>query len=81
MASVSVLGSGSWGTALAIHLARLGKEVTLWARNANVASLRTAGEHTACHPGFPFPESLTLRTTSNRHAEPMRSWCRARRTR
>ena len=61
MASVAVLGSGSWGTALAMHLARLGKDVTLWARNAQtVASLRAAGEHTACHPGFPFPESLTV---------------------
>ena len=60
MASVAVLGSGSWGTALAMHLARLGNDVTLWARNAQtVASLRAAGEHTACHPGFPFPESLT----------------------
>jgi glycerol-3-phosphate dehydrogenase (NAD(P)+) len=60
MAAVSVLGSGSWGTALAMHLARAGKPVTLWARKPEtVATLRAAGEHTACHPGFPFPASLT----------------------
>jgi glycerol-3-phosphate dehydrogenase (NAD(P)+) len=60
MAAVSVLGSGSWGTALAMHLARAGKPVTLWARKPEtVAALRAAGEHTACHPGFPFPASLT----------------------
>lgn len=30
---VTVLGGGGWGTALAVHLARLGKHVTLWARD------------------------------------------------
>jgi glycerol-3-phosphate dehydrogenase (NAD(P)+) len=60
MGAVSVLGSGSWGTALAMHLARTGKPVTLGARRPEtVAALRGAGEHTACHPGFPFPASLT----------------------
>ncbi len=33
-ASVAVVGAGSWGTGLAIHLARLGKRVHLWARDA-----------------------------------------------
>ena len=31
---VAVLGSGGWGTALAVHLGRLGKDVRLWARDA-----------------------------------------------
>lgn len=30
---VAVLGSGGWGTALAVHLARAGREVRLWGRN------------------------------------------------
>lgn len=30
MSSVAVLGAGSWGTTLAVHLAGLGHEVTLW---------------------------------------------------
>ena len=34
--SVAVLGAGSWGTALAIHLARTGHEVRLWARDPGV---------------------------------------------
>ena len=60
-ASVSVLGSGSWGTALAIHLARTGHAVTLWARNPDTADqLRTAGEHSKCHPGVAFPVGLSL---------------------
>jgi glycerol-3-phosphate dehydrogenase (NAD(P)+) len=32
-ASIAVLGAGSWGTALAIHLARIGHDVRLWARD------------------------------------------------
>ena len=32
MNSVNVIGAGAWGTALAIHCARLGLEVCLWAR-------------------------------------------------
>lgn len=31
-ASISIFGAGSWGTALATHLAEEGREVTLWAR-------------------------------------------------
>jgi glycerol-3-phosphate dehydrogenase (NAD(P)+) len=58
-ASVSVLGSGSWGTALAIHLARTGHPVLLWGRSSEAAArLRAAGEHSRCHPGVPFPEGL-----------------------
>jgi glycerol-3-phosphate dehydrogenase (NAD(P)+) len=34
---VSVLGAGSWGTALALHLARIGHDVRLWARDAGLA--------------------------------------------
>ncbi len=31
-----MLGSGSWGTALAVHLARLGHRVALWARKPEI---------------------------------------------
>ena len=30
---VAVLGAGSWGTALAVHLARIGRDVRLWGRD------------------------------------------------
>ncbi len=33
---IAVVGAGSWGTALAAHLARGGQRVTLWARNAAI---------------------------------------------
>jgi glycerol-3-phosphate dehydrogenase (NAD(P)+) len=34
---ITVVGAGSWGTALAVHLARGGERVTLWARQPEVA--------------------------------------------
>lgn len=37
MKTVAVLGAGSWGTALAVHLARLDHDVRLWARDAHLA--------------------------------------------
>jgi glycerol-3-phosphate dehydrogenase (NAD(P)+) len=33
MQAVTVLGAGSWGTAIAVHLARVGHDVRLWARD------------------------------------------------
>jgi glycerol-3-phosphate dehydrogenase (NAD(P)+) len=35
---LSIIGAGSWGTALSHHLARKGHEVLLWAREPEVAS-------------------------------------------
>ena len=37
MKQVAVLGAGSFGTALAVHLARLGHDVKLWARDPALA--------------------------------------------
>ncbi|HXH05054.1 MAG TPA: NAD(P)H-dependent glycerol-3-phosphate dehydrogenase [Vicinamibacterales bacterium] len=40
-ARIAVLGGGSWGTALAAHLGRLGHDVALWARDGDlVADIR-----------------------------------------
>ena len=33
MRTVTVLGAGSWGTALSVHLGRIGHDVRLWARD------------------------------------------------
>ena len=30
MSNIAIIGSGSWGTAIAIHLARLGNNVKIW---------------------------------------------------
>jgi glycerol-3-phosphate dehydrogenase (NAD(P)+) len=38
MRNVAVLGAGSWGTALAVHLGRIGHDVRLWARDPALAA-------------------------------------------
>ena len=38
MHRVAVLGAGSWGTGLAVHLGRIGHEVRLWARDGALAA-------------------------------------------
>jgi glycerol-3-phosphate dehydrogenase (NAD(P)+) len=59
-AKVTVLGAGSWGTALAVHLARVGHDVRLWARDAGLAATLSAARENAVYlPGVPFPPSVT----------------------
>ncbi len=41
--NMAVLGAGSWGTALAIHLARAGRPVRLWARDEALVAQMVAG--------------------------------------
>ena len=60
MKTVSILGAGSWGTALATVVAEKGLDVTLWCRNAehasNMAELR---ENELYLPGVNLKESIT----------------------
>jgi glycerol-3-phosphate dehydrogenase (NAD(P)+) len=42
MSGIGILGAGSWGTALAIHLARAGRNVRLWARDPQLAATMIA---------------------------------------
>ena len=56
---IAVLGSGSWGTALSVHLARTGHDVRLWARDATLASaLAAQRENHAYLPGIELPAAL-----------------------
>jgi len=57
---VAVLGSGGWGTALAVHLGRLGKDVRLWGRNEKlVAQMAGERENAAYLPGVRLPDCVT----------------------
>lgn len=57
--AVTILGAGSWGTALAVHLARVGHGVLLWARDPEFAErLGAARENVAYLPGVIFPDGL-----------------------
>lgn len=58
---VAVLGAGSWGTALAMQLARLGSRVKLWGRNsAELAKMRASGENARYLPGILFPPGMQV---------------------
>ena len=58
---VTVLGAGSYGTALAICFARKGIATTLWGRDADkVAIMQAAHENEEYLPACPFPESLSV---------------------
>ena len=58
---IAVLGAGSWGTALAIQLARGGRATRLWGRNAEaLRALSRDRENGRYLPGAKFPESLMV---------------------
>ena len=59
-AEIAVLGAGSFGTALAVHLGRRGSDTLLWGRDAaRMAAMQEARENTQYLPGCHFPIKLT----------------------
>ena len=56
---IGVIGAGSWGTALAFHLAGKGLPVHLWAYEPEVhASIRSQRENTLFLPGVQLPDNI-----------------------
>lgn len=63
--SIGVIGSGAFGTALAISLAQNGP-VTLWARSsAQVGSMRAKRKNKLRLPGVSFPDTLNVTADIN----------------
>ena len=61
MTDIAVAGAGAFGTALAIALAKGGKPVLLWARDANAAATMQGTRCNAVYlPEADFPASLTV---------------------
>ncbi|MDO6461319.1 NAD(P)H-dependent glycerol-3-phosphate dehydrogenase [Granulosicoccaceae sp. 1_MG-2023] len=59
MATIAVLGAGSWGTALAAQLARNGNHTRLWGRDAAaMADMAASGINRRYLPDIALPESL-----------------------
>jgi len=60
---IGVIGAGSWGTGLAIHLARAGAGVRIWAREPEVAAgIRTARRNPFYLPDIECPPGLDATT-------------------
>ncbi len=58
---ITVLGAGSWGTALAMLLARNGHDVVLWSNDAvQISGMKALRCNTIYLPDITFPENLEL---------------------
>jgi glycerol-3-phosphate dehydrogenase (NAD(P)+) len=58
---IAVLGSGSWGTAIASSLARHGRAITLWSHSHETArAIATTRENRKYLPGVRLPDSITV---------------------
>lgn len=61
MAVVAVLGSGSWGTALAVHLGRIGHDVRLYGRDeALVAEMNARRANAVYLPDVTLPDTVRV---------------------
>ena len=61
---VAIIGAGSWGTALAHHLARSGSSVSLWGRDKEVlAAIEEKKENPKYFPGEKLHPSIQTSET------------------
>jgi glycerol-3-phosphate dehydrogenase (NAD(P)+) len=59
--TISVIGAGAWGTALAINAARAGRRVILWGRDrAAVSVMASSRENVRYLPGIPLAPAIRL---------------------
>jgi glycerol-3-phosphate dehydrogenase (NAD(P)+) len=62
--SVGIIGSGAWGTTLALLLAHKGIAITLWEHHAErAAQMQQQRENSIFLPGFHFPDTLQVTST------------------
>jgi glycerol-3-phosphate dehydrogenase (NAD(P)+) len=64
--SVSIIGAGAWGTALATVAARAGRDVTLYARDAAHAARITAARENPRLPGVPLAATIAITNDAGR---------------
>ncbi|MBC8284248.1 MAG: NAD(P)-dependent glycerol-3-phosphate dehydrogenase [Nitrospinae bacterium] len=57
--NIAIIGAGSWGTALAIHLAEKFEQISLWVYENELSEIiRKDRENKWFLPGFPLPENI-----------------------
>jgi len=73
--AITIFGAGSWGTSLAVHLARAGREVTLWGRRAErVDAMRQTRKNDPYLPDVRIPASVQLTSNLDMAAEASNLW-------
>ncbi len=76
-AAMTVIGAGSYGTALAITTARNGHHVVLWGHDPkHIATLQHDRCNAAFLPDVPFPDTLHLESDGHRAGRQPRHPCR-----
>ena len=59
MKKIAIIGSGSWGVALAVHLVKLGNEVKIWSFAKDEADLINNERKCKFLPNIQIPEGIT----------------------
>ena len=59
---ITIIGSGSWGVALATHLARCGNNIKIWSYNKEECDLINNQRHCKFLPNVELPENITCFT-------------------
>ena len=62
MKNICILGSGSWGTALAIHLAKMNNKIKMWAYLQEEADIINNEKRCKFLPNAKIPENITCTT-------------------
>lgn len=75
MSSITLFGAGSWGTALSVHLASAGRDVTLWARRPEVVEeIRRTSHNPTYLPELLIPSTVTITTELEEAARASDFW-------
>ena len=70
MKRIAVIGSGSWGTALAVMLDKYGHDVTIWSwQEEEARRIREDGEHKEFLPGVPIRKEIKIVTSPKEAVE------------
>jgi glycerol-3-phosphate dehydrogenase (NAD(P)+) len=76
MATIAVLGAGSWGTALGVHLGRVGHTVRLWARDSALVDEMTSRRANSVYlPDVMLADNLSVTPEIDRAVRGARWWC------